>query len=57
VGSPSTSGDGFGVALEQCVGARVGVEDGGSRSDREWRTTAALLETRETGWRVMRVVL
>ena len=57
VGSPSTIGDCFGVALQQCVGARVGAEGDGSGSDRERGTTAALLETRETSWRVMRVVL
>jgi hypothetical protein len=47
VRSPPMSSDGFGAALEQCVGARVGAEGDGSGSDREWRPAAALLETRE----------
>jgi hypothetical protein len=57
MGSPSTSGDSFGVALEECVGARVGAEGDGSGSNRERGTTAALFETREASWRVMRLVL
>jgi hypothetical protein len=57
VGSPSARSDGFGVALEQCIGARVGAEGDGSGSDRERSTTAALLETREASWRVMRIIL
>ena len=57
VGSPSAGSDGFGVALEQCIGARVGAEGDGSDSDRERGTTAALFETCETGCRVMRIIL
>jgi hypothetical protein len=52
--SPSTGGDCFGVALEQCAGAGVGAEGDGSGSDRERRPAAALLETRETSSRMMR---
>jgi hypothetical protein len=54
---PGADGDGFGIALEQCVGAGVGAQGHRSRCDRERGTTAALLETRETSQRVMRVVL
>ena len=57
VGSPSAGGDGFGVTLEQSVGARVGAEGDGSGSDRERGSTAALLETCEAGQRVMRIIL
>jgi hypothetical protein len=57
VGSPSAGSDGFGVALEQCIRARVGAEGYGSGSDRERGTTTALLETCEAGWRVVRIVL
>ena len=46
---PSTSGYGFGVALEECVGARIGAEGDGSGGDRERCAAAALLETREAG--------
>ena len=55
--SPSACGDGFGVALEQCVRARVGAEGDGSGGYRERGTTAALLETCEAGRRVMRIIL
>jgi hypothetical protein len=54
---PSVGGGSFGVALEQCVGAGVGAEGTGSGSDRQRGPAAALFETRETGWRVVRVVL
>jgi hypothetical protein len=54
---PSTSGDGFGVALEHSVGARIGAKGDGSGSDRERSTAAALLETREASRRVMRIIL
>jgi hypothetical protein len=57
VGSPSADGDGFVIALEQRVRARVGAECDGSDSDRERGTTAALLETCEAGRRVMRIIL
>ena len=57
VRSPSAGGDCFGVALEQCVRARVGAEGDGSGSDRERGATAALLETCEASWRVMRTIL
>jgi hypothetical protein len=57
VRQPSAGGDGFGVALEQCAGAGVGAEGDGSGGDRDWRTAAALLETRKASLRVMRVVL
>jgi hypothetical protein len=57
VRSPSAGGNGFGVALEQCVRARVGAEGDGSDSDRERRTAAALLETCEASWRVMGIIL
>jgi hypothetical protein len=53
---PSTSGDGFGVALEHFVGARICPKGDGSGSDRERSTAAALLETRESSRSVMRVV-
>ena len=54
---PSARGNGFGVALDPCAGAGVGAEGDGSGSDRERRTAAALLETRETSRRMMRVIL
>jgi len=57
VRSPSAGGYGFGVALEQCVRARVGAEGDASGSDRERGTTATLLETCEAGRRVMRIIL
>jgi hypothetical protein len=57
VRSPGAGGDDFGVALEQCAGAGVGAEGHGSGGDRDRRTATALLETREAGCRVMRIVL
>lgn len=53
---PSTSGDGFGVAMEHSVGARIGAEGDGSGSDRKRSTAAALLQTGESNRSVMRVV-
>lgn len=57
VRSPGACCDGLGVVLEQCAGARVGAEGDCSGSDRERPTAAALVETGEASWRVMRVVL